>query len=456
MATITRENIGNLNDKLTVNLSKEDYMPSFEKSLKNYAKNANLPGFRKGMVPSGLIKKMYGQSVFKDEVLHTVEKELNEYVSKEKLDILAQPLPVESDSRTMNVNDPGDYAFSFEIGLKPEINVDWENMKGTFYKITVDDNVLEDEVNRLRNRLGTMTEPETVSNEEDMLNVKFEEADADGNILEDGIKKDNSLLVKYFSADVQKLLMGKKKDDTVLIQLGKAFEEKEKEWIVNDLGLDKSNEENNEKFFSLTITKIGFVEKAEMNEEFFKSVYPGKEITTEEAFRNEVKTGIQEYYDKQSSNQFQDQLYHILVDHTKMEFPENFLKRWLEVSAEDTKTPEEAEKELPTFLNQLKWTLISSKLINDNEITVEQSEIRDHAKQQLVAYMQGQSVNDMPWLDEYANRMMSDKKFVEETYMRLQTAKLFDLLESKATKTEEPISLKDFEEKVHQHHHHHH
>ncbi len=456
MATITRENIGNLNDKLTVNVSKEDYMPSFEKSLKNYAKNANLPGFRKGMVPSGLIKKMYGQSVFTDEVLRTVEKELNDYVSNEQLDILAQPLPVDNDSRLLNVNEPGDYTFSFEIGLKPEINVDWNEMKGTFYKITVADDILEDEVNRLRNRFGKMTEPETVTNEEDVLNVEFAEADGDGNNIEDGIKKGNSLLVKYFSADVQKQLMGKKKDDIVLIQLGKAFEEKERDWIMDDLGLVKTNEENIDKYFNLTISKIGYVEKAEMNEEFFKSVYPNKEITTEEAFRNEVKKGIQEYYDQQSSNQFQDQLYHILVDHTKVEFPENFLKRWLEVSDEKSKTPEEAEKELPTFLNQLKWTLISSKLINDNAITVEQSEIKDHAKQQLVAYMQGQSVNDIPWLDEYANRMMSDKKFVEETYMRLQTAKLFDLLESKATKTEEPISLKDFEEKVHQHHHHHH
>ncbi|MGN6213516.1 trigger factor, partial [Parafilimonas sp.] len=235
MATITRENIGQLNDKLTVNLSKEDYMPSFEKSLKTYAKNANIPGFRKGMVPSSLVKKMYGQSVFTEEVLRTVEKELNSYVTNEKLDILAQPLPFENDSRQLDMNTPGDYAFAFEIGLKPDININLGDLKGTFYKIQVEDNVVEDEVNRLRSRYGKMTEPETVSNEEDVLNVKFTEADAEGNAVEGGIEKDNSLLVKYFAPEVREQLMGKKKDDTILIQLNKAFEDKERDFVMEDL-----------------------------------------------------------------------------------------------------------------------------------------------------------------------------------------------------------------------------
>ncbi len=455
MATISRENIGLLNDKLTVNLSKEDYMPSFEKSLKTYAKNANIPGFRKGMVPSSLVKKMYGQSVFTEEILRSVEKELNNYVVNEKLEIFAQPLPFENDSRALDMNSPGDYAFAFEIGLKPEINIDLNDLQGTFYKIQVEENVVEDEVNRLRSRYGKMTEPETVSNEEEVLNVQLTEADADGNAIEGGIVKDNSLLVKYFTPEVRAQLMGKKKDDVVLIQLNKAFEDKERDFVMEDLGLDKADAVTAEKFFNLAITKIGFVEKAELNEEFFKGLYPAGNVTNEEEFRNAVKEEIQKYYDAQSSNQLQDQLYHQLIDHTQVEFPENFLKRWLEEGSEKAKTPEEAEKELPTFLDQLKWTLISTKLINDNEVKVEPEEIKNYAIKQIASYMQGQSFgDDMPWLDEYANRMMKDKKFVEETYIRLQTEKLFQLLEQKTNKTEEPISLEDFEKKVHHHHHH--
>src|SRR6185436_15556437 len=124
MATVTRENIGLLNDKIVVTVKKEDYLPSFEKALKSYGKKANIPGFRKGMVPSSLIKKMYGASVLTDEVLRTVEKELTKYMVDEKLNIFAQPLPMpENDTRTISVDSPDDYIFAFEVGLKPEFNL---------------------------------------------------------------------------------------------------------------------------------------------------------------------------------------------------------------------------------------------------------------------------------------------------------------------------------------------
>lgn len=453
MATVTRENIGTLNDKLTVNLEKNDYLPSFEKSLKTYAKSANIPGFRKGMVPSGLIKKMYGQSVFTEEILRTVEKELNNYLGNEQLEIFAQPLPLESDSRMLDINNPGDYAFAFEIGLKPDFDVNTENINVTFYKVKVSDEMIDDELNRLRTRHGKMTEPEEVNNDEQVLNIHFKEADENGNAIENGIEKDDSLLLKYFSADTKKQLTGKKKDDVVLIQLKTAFEDKEREWVLQDLGLDKDKAEDAEKYFNLTITKIGFVEKAELNEEFFNTVYPESSITNEEELRNAVKVEIETYYNSQSRNQVHDQIYHYLTDHVQIPFPETFLKRWLQVGGEKERSAEDAEKELPTFLNQLKWTLISTKLINENQITIDQQEIKDAALAQITSYMRGQNINDAPWLEEYANRMLQDKKFVDETYMRLQTNKLFNLLESKAAVVEEDISAEDFAAKLHHHYH---
>lgn len=233
----------------------------------------------------------------------------------------------------------------------------------------------------------------------------------------------------------------------------KAFEEKEREWILEDLGLDKTKPEDAEKYFNLTITKIGFVEKAELDSTFFDSMYPERGITNDEEFRNAVKVEIEDYYNKQSRNQVHDQIYHYLTDHVQINFPQNFLKRWLKEGGEKAKSQEDAEKELPTFLNQLKWTLISTKLINENKITVEQDEIKEAALIQITGYMRSQNINDAPWLDEYANRMLQDKKFVDETYMRLQTEKLFSLLESKTNSTEEEISAEDFQKKLHNHHH---
>jgi trigger factor len=285
--------------------------------------------------------------------------------------------------------------------------------------------------------------------------VEFNETDAAGFVLEGGITKANSLLVKYFNEATRPGLMGKKKDDTIQIQLATAFDEKEREWIISDLGLDKNDAGVADKYFTLTITKVGLVEKAELNAEFFEKVYPGRNIATEEDFRNEVKAEIEAYYKSQSSNQLQDQIYHHLTDHISMEFPQGFLKRWLQNGDEKRKTAEEAEAEYPAFESQLKWSLISSKLINENNITAEPSEIMDFARQQIMGYMggQGMGAEAAPWMDEYVNRMMKDKKFVEETYIRVQTGKLFAFMETQVTPTEESISAEAFAEKVHNHHH---
>src|SRR5580700_8240190 len=226
MATVTRENIGLLNDKITVRVEKNDYLPSFEKALKNYSKQANIPGFRKGMVPASLVKKMYGNSVFTDEVLRSVEKELTTYVTEEKLEIFAQPLPLgENDARNLDMSNPSDYAFAFEVGLKPEFAIaDLANAPLTRYKVIVTEEMLSEELERRQVHHGEMTEPETVTGGENVLNVTFTESNADGNPVEGGTVKDNSLLVKYFSEPFRKNWIGKKKDDYLVVQLSSAFD----------------------------------------------------------------------------------------------------------------------------------------------------------------------------------------------------------------------------------------
>lgn len=453
MASVTRENIGSLNDKLTVKLGKEDYYNGFEQSLKKYAKTANIPGFRKGMVPAGLVKKMYGQGVFSDEILRKVESELNNYLNNEKIEIFAQPLPLDNDAAKLDMNNAGDYTFSFEVGLKPEVTVDAAKIKVIRYKVDVTDAMVTEEVERLQVRNGKMTEPEEVTGDDNVLNVKFIESDKDGNETEGGVSKDNSLLVKYFEAKTRKKFIGKKKDDTVVIQLNKAFEEKELDAILGDLGLAK---EDADKYFKLLITKVGLVEKAALDEELFKAVYPNNEITSEADFRAAVKAEIENHFEAQAKNQVYDQIYHELVDHSHLDLPEAFLKRWLQTGGEKPKTAEEAEAEYPTFAKQLKWTLYSSKLIEDNKIEVVPDDIREFAKNQLFSYMGGQlgALGDnQQWVDDYANRMMQDRKFVEDSYHRISTDKMFTALEGQVKSTEEKISAEDFAKKLHHHHH---
>lgn len=456
MATITRENIGLLNDKIIVKVAKEDYLSSFEKTLKTYSKTANIPGFRKGMVPTGMIKKMHGQAVFTDEVLKTVEKELTNYMQNEKLEIFAQPLPLEeNDPRQINMNNPSEYAFAFEVGLKPEFEIaDLSKENITRYKVDVTDELVNEDIDRLRMRHGKMTEPETVTGDDNVLNIVFIEADAEGNEIEGGVRKDNSVLVKYFAEEFRPTLIGKKKDDVVMIQPSKAFGEKEQEMILSDLGLTK---EDGDRHFKMLITKVGLVERADLNEEFFKAAFPAKQVKSEEELRDAVKADIQSYWDNQSRNHLHHELYHVLVDHTKIDFPESFLKKWLQTNAEQPKSDEQVEKEYPGFVNQLKWTLITDKIVRENNIEIGPDDLKRFAKEQLFGYMgMGATEEEQPWITEYVNRMMHDKKFVEDSYHRIQGEKVFEWAEQKSNPVEQPVSVEDFTKELDKHRHHHH
>lgn len=369
MATVTRENIGLLNDKLVVKVAKDDYLPSFEKAIKNYSKQANIPGFRKGMVPAGMVKKMYGNSVFTDEVIRSVEKGLTDYLANEKLDIFAQPLPLaETDPRNLDMNNPAEYTFAFEVGLKPDFQVaDLAKAKITNYKVTVTDAMIDEAIESVR--------------------------------------------------------------------------------VGNKKPVAEGEEEQP-------------VEKAELNEEFFSRIFPGKEIKTEADFRNEVKQALQQQWDSQSKNQLMDQVYHALLDNTTIEFPQEFLKRWMQNGGEQPKTEEEIEKEFPSFKNQLKWTLITDKLVRDNNIEVKPEEIKDFARNQLFGYLGGMSGNmeemmQQPWVTEYVDKMMKDRKFIEDTYHRLQTDKVFAWAEGQVKAKDKDISADEFKKMQEEHHHHH-
>jgi trigger factor len=458
MATVTRENIGTLTEKITVSIQKEDYLPAFDKAIKNFSKNANLPGFRKGMVPAGLVKKMHGQSVFTDEVLKAVEKELFSYIEKEQLDYFAQPLPAdENDASKMDINNPATYNFGFEMGMKPEFSIaPLDSANITRYKVTVTEDMINSEVERLLQRHGKMTDPETITTEENVLNVVFKGCDEAGVETEGGLTKDNSLLVKYFAPAYRETLMGKKKDDSLVLQLNTAFEEKEREWVLSDLGLDKNDPEAGNLFFKMEIAKVGLVEKRELDETFFNDVYPNRAIATLDEFRGELKKEIEAYWDHQTRNQIHDGVFHYLTDKTDMTLPEAFLKKWMQNGREKPITPEEAEKEYPTFSNSLKWTLISDCLVKENNLQVQPDEIKEFARKQVMGYMGITALDEShAWMEDYAARMMKDKKFVEDSYHRIMTEKLFHWAAGVVQTTEKEISMEDFAKLQQEHQHHH-
>jgi trigger factor len=457
MATVTRESIGLLNDKLTVKVGKDDYYPSFEKSLKQYGKSANIPGFRKGMVPTGIIKKMHGPAIFNDEVVKSVEKELGRFISEEKPDIFAQPLPLEKQAPQLDMNQPTDYLFQFEIGLKPNTGIDVKNIQATRYEIEVTPEMIQEEVDRLRNRFGKVLDKESVDSEEDILNLTFTESDAAGTLVEGAASKDNSLLVKYFNEPLKGELMGKKPGDSLVIQLSSAFEEKEREWLVKDLPLNANDPAELDKYFSIKITKVGLLEKRDLGEDLYKEAYPGQEITTEEAFRDKIKSDIQLYWERQTRDFLHHELYHQLLENTSFELPETFLKRWLQVGGEKPKSPEEVEAEFPVFKSQLRWTLISDQLIRENHLDVTPDELREHLRQQVLGYFGQMNLEggNTEWIDSYVDRMIKDEQQVESAYRRIVTEKMFNWAEGQIKVTPKSIGMEAFSEMQHAHNHEH-
>jgi trigger factor len=458
MAVVTQENIGLYHEKISISLSKEDYMPSVDKAIKQYSKNASIPGFRKGMVPHGLIRKMYGQSVFADEVMRVAGTKLEEHLIENKAEIFARPLPVASqDKLEFDINTPKDFVFEFEIGTKPVFNIPIIEQKQTvdLYKVIVTHEMLDQEVDNMLYKAGEMTDPEEVTEEDNVLNVTFTNASQEGESTEE--PKDNSLLVKYFTPEMQAKLMGAKSGDQFEIILKSAFNDKVLPAIMKDLGLNPQDENQQAQPYQMNITKVGLVKKAPLTQETFDKIFPGRGLEDEQSFRDAVTAEIQKYWDDQAKIRLHNELFERLVHETPIELPVPFLKRWLSVGGETYKSPEQVEKEFGGFEHSLRWQLITDRIIEENQIQVEEEELEMAARMQIMSYF-GQYGNmpsmDADWMEPFVKKQLADQKFRDELYGKIMTDKVFYTLENSLTIAEHDLSLDEFINKPMPHHHH--
>ena len=460
MATVTRETISKLHDKVTVKLAKEDYVPSFEKQLKQYAKTINVPGFRKGMVPSGMVRKMYGQSIFTDEVLRAAGTRIEEYLKEEQLQIFAQPMAMTEDApKGLDMNNPADVDFSFEIGLKPEISIpELSKTSLTRYKVGISDKLLDDEVVRLQRRFGKPEPQEAVTGKEDIIYSKFELCDAKGNLTEGAEPIEDTELMDKLPVKIQEQIMGKKADESIIIQPKAVCTEEELPVFMKD-SLKLSVEDAAENYYKMTLTKVSLLIPAELNEELYAQVFQNAGLKDEKAFREMLSAELGKEYDRMTRERLQNEMYEVLVHNTPIELPVDFLKRWLREGGEQPKSNDEVEKEFPNFDHQLRWTLISDKLIIDNEINVSRDEVLDDIKARVLQYF-GMGPNDeaeTPWMDEYMSKVIKDEKTMDETYRRLLFDKLFAYLESQFNIVDKDIDEESFFklQSAHDEHHHH-
>lgn len=451
MATIAQENIGTLHEKIIITLSKDDYVPSFNATLKKQAKQANLPGFRKGMVPVGMLKKMYGPGIFQEEVLRMAGMELEKYLLENKIEFLARPLPAESQAQLkLDMNTENDYVFEYEYAAVPEMKLTLLDKKEKWaaHKVDVTEAMINEEVDRFLYKAGDMKDVETIDVDDNVLNVSITEEGATEEA------KENSLLLKYFTKKAQKELKGKKVDATISMKIKDMLNEDVLPAIIKDLGLDPAVEENKEKTFTFTITKIGVIEKPEMSEAFYKQIYPAQDIKTEDDFRAQVKTDIENYWSGQAKNFLHNEIYERFIHETDFELPNEFLKRWLLVSEDKYQTMEDVEENYSNFTHGIRWELILKKLVEENDIDVTKEEIETAVKAQLQQYFGGQAFDETAdWVQQFINKQMQDRDTYEKTYRQVLNNKVFDFLENKIDKKETKIAVEDFIKLPHSHHH---
>jgi trigger factor len=459
MATVTRENIGTLHDNITVKLEKNDYMPAFEKSLKSYAKTASIPGFRKGMVPAGMLRKMYGQSMLNDEVVRTASRQLEEYMKAEKLAIFAQPMLVKGPETRIDISSPVDAEFSFEVGLKPEFDVESVIAANamTHYNIPVTDKMLEDEKERISRRYGKVDEQTEITAADNIIYSTYEACDADGNVAEGVQKIEDTEEFGKMPAKLQEMLMGKAPGYSVVIVPSEVCTEEELAGFMKDpLKADASAAGNS---YKLTLTKVGHLIPASIDAELFERVFPNKDITTEEAFTNRLREEIQFELARITNERLQNEMFELLVHKTDITLPVPFLKRWLREGGEKPKTAEEVEAEFGSFEHQLRWQLISDKLMMENGIQIGMNEVREDIKGRVLAYfgMGADEAQDAPWIESYLDKVTKDEKMVDETYRRLLFGKLFGFLYTKFAITVQEVTDEEFFKLADPHatHHHH-
>ncbi|WP_262249169.1 trigger factor [Parapedobacter soli] len=443
---ISQENIDETNAVITVELTPDDYNPQVDKAIKEQAKKAKLPGFRPGMVPASHIRRTYGKAILVDEVNRLISDKINTFIGDNKLEILGQPLPKEDDDTDYNWDFNDTFSFAYEVGLAPQFEVPFtEKSKFTSYVIKADEETLESRIKNLRRSYGKMTNPE-VSEDGDVLYSELKQLDAEGNELEEGIV--NTASVRTDLVDdkkIKKALVGLKKDDSVTIDVKKAFASAAD--IARILGINEDEVEAlADSQFKLTVKNVNRLEEAELNDDFYTKVFGEGVVTNETEFKEKVREEVEGMLVQNATQKLQNDLYLSGLDAVKADFPEAFLKRWLKATNPEIKE-DELEEGFADFLKNLKWTLIENRIITKNGLEVKYEEVLALAKERIAAqlkmYGTSQEVDDQQ-LTQYAVQLLGDKEQANRLFDEMKALKVFDYLKGVVKLEEKEIEYNKF------------
>jgi trigger factor len=376
---ISKENIDDLNAVLKIKIEKTDYEDKVETVLKDYRKKATIKGFRPGMVPIGLIKKMYGKAVQIDEINKIVTENIQKYITDEKLEILGDPLPKVDEQNKIDFDTQQDFTFSFELGLTPlfELKLSKKN-KVNQYDIIVDEKMRSQYLENYTRRYGELKKAEQIE-EKDVVKGRIEAIDENGNVIPEGPSvEETSLGIDIIKDEkIKKEFIGKNIHDTIDFDLKKAFPNdteiagilhKKKEEVA-DLGAN----------YRFTVNEISRFYPAELGKELFDKIFGEGVINSEEEFMKKIEEEIVANLKRESDFKLMMDIKNMTMEKTDFQFPEEFLKKWL-LRVNEKSTAEQIEKEFDSFSKDLKWQLIRNKVARDNEVKISEEELQKEAE----------------------------------------------------------------------------
>jgi trigger factor len=445
---ITKETIDELNARVTIKLEPADYQPQVDKTLKEHARKANMPGFRPGKVPVGVVKKMYGPSVLVDEVNKMLGNKLYEYIGNEKLEILGNPLPSEAVQPKADWENPADMEFTYDLGLAPKIELELgKKFKFDQYVIEATKKDIETSLENISKRSGEMVEHDTIA-DNDLVRVQWVELEDDGSIKEGGVMNSSSISLDNLKDAVKKPLIGKKLEESLTVKF-RDFSENEADMAAM-LAVSKEELPAVNENFKITIEKIQRLKPAELNEELFKKMYPDGSVTNLDEMKEKIKADYAAYFEKESDRKLKNDIVLDLIKNTKIELPDEFLKRWLTTVGEKKPSREQVEEEYPNYRDGLKWQLIENKIIRDNDIKVSQDELKEGVREQLRAQFAQYGIQqaDDEMMDDMVEKFMKREEEVRRVNDQLYDNKVMEFFKSKATLNEKKTTSEKFYEEL--------
>lgn len=437
---VDKQVIDPVNAVVKIQLLKADYQEKVENTLKTYRKKANVPGFRPGNVPAGLIKKMYGKAVLAEEVQNAVSESLYNYIKENNLNILGEPLPSESQA-VIDFDTQEDFEFSFDIALSPEISFTL-NKKDTvpFYAIQVTEEMVDEQVKSMTSRNGSYVKVDS-SEERDVLKGTLTENATDGVTIEDAV-----LMPAYFKNDEEKAKMiGLAVGATVVFNPAKAYDGAESE-LASLLHMPKEVAKDITSDFSFEVKDITRYQEGEMNQEMFDQIFGKDVVSTEEEFRAKVKESIESQLAPESDYRFMvDAEKALLKKLADVVFPVEFLTRWM-LQTNENRTAEEVAAEMPKMIEDLKWHLMKEKMVKDNNLTVSEEDLIETAKKIAKAQFAQYGMMTVPeeMLQGYAVDMLKKEDTKRNIIDQAMSTVVAGYLKTAVKLNEKEISVEDF------------